>query len=387
MIADQPIISWQPVLTDHQAFTLDALAKQMGRKMQAKVLSFHNPIRKEQGWTNSKMEAIEIQKLPADNFFKACYYIIRENINGIHIFCSPFENVKLMAVLLMATRMGVKPYLISEPYSTESDDYFKYSGGKIGELKKLLRPIVYRFYGHILSKSLSGVFAISQLAHAQYISAGIPRDRIYPFGYFIPKNSNSSFELKIQDEKEKSTFRVVFVGSLIKRKGYDLVQMAFSSSGVREQQLSLDMYGPGDDSTILTGQHGINYCGVIKFGEAQRLISNYHLLVVPSRFDGWAVVVNEAICAQVPVLCSDRVGAGNMAVKLGCGLTFKSGDPGSLAEVLGLIASNISLYSRLKAATITAAKKIQPEIAARYMNEIITAQPELRCQVIPPWME
>jgi glycosyltransferase involved in cell wall biosynthesis len=387
MIADQAIITWQPVLTDHQAFTFDALAKQMGRKVQAKVLLFHNPIRKAQGWTNSNLEAIEIQKLPSENFFKVCCCIIKENINNIHVFCSPFENVKLMAVLLMATRMGVKPYLISEPYSIESDDYFKYSGGKLGELKKLLRPIVYKFYGHILSKSLSGVFAISELACAQYISAGIPRDRIYPFGYFIPNNFNPSFELKIENEKEKPTFRVVFVGSLIQRKGYDLLQIAFSSMGVRGQQLTLDMYGPGDDSVILIGQHGINYCGVIKFGEAQRLISNYDLLVVPSRFDGWAVVVNEAICAQVPVLCSDRVGAGNMAVKLGCGLTFKSGDPGSLAEVLGLIASNISLYSRLKAATLTAAEKIQPEIAARYMNEIITSKPEIRCQVIPPWME
>ena len=36
------------------------------------------------------------------------------------------------------------------------------------------------------------------------------------------------------------------------------------------------------------------------------------VLVLPSRFDGWGAVVNEALMVGTPVICSDRCGASDV---------------------------------------------------------------------------
>ena len=41
---------------------------------------------------------------------------------------------------------------------------------------------------------------------------------------------------------------------------------------------------------------------------------------------GWGVVVNEALCAQVPVLCSDRVGARAVVERFGAGSIYGDSD-------------------------------------------------------------
>ena len=58
------------------------------------------------------------------------------------------------------------------------------------------------------------------------------------------------------------------------------------------------------------------------------------IFVLPSRHDGWGVVVNEALGAGLPIIVSDRVGARDL-VENGCnGFVTTAGDIDSLASAL-----------------------------------------------------
>ena len=87
------------------------------------------------------------------------------------------------------------------------------------------------------------------------------------------------------------------------------------------------------------------YKGIIPFGEAPKYMSNYDILVLPSRFDGWGVVVNEAIIARIPVLCSSNVGASGMIKLYECGLIFEKLTVNEIKSSLIKIIENEELFS------------------------------------------
>ena len=63
------------------------------------------------------------------------------------------------------------------------------------------------------------------------------------------------------------------------------------------------------------------------------------MFVLPSRHDGWGVVVNQAIAAGLPVICSDAVGAAADLVSNGVnGYVFPSGNVEQLAEAMASFA-------------------------------------------------
>ena len=63
------------------------------------------------------------------------------------------------------------------------------------------------------------------------------------------------------------------------------------------------------------------------------------VFVLPSRYDGWGVVINQALGAGLPVICSDQVGAGYDLVEEGLnGLKFRAGDEQDLAKAMQRLA-------------------------------------------------
>jgi hypothetical protein len=84
-----------------------------------------------------------------------------------------------------------------------------------------------------LSRSIAGVFAISRLALSQFQKAGFPASKLFPFGYFVPSQLRlESVEIIRLNRQSHSNIKAIFIGSLIKRKGIDLL---IELSGSAEQ--------------------------------------------------------------------------------------------------------------------------------------------------------
>ncbi len=108
---------------------------------------------------------------------------------------------------------------------------------------------------------------------------------------------------------------ILFSGSLIKRKGVDLLARAFRRVVARYSNLRLKLLGSGpmnrELETILEPiSERVEFVG---FKDWSQLPDQYHtadVLCVPSRHDGWGMVVPEGLASGLPVITSNRTGAG-----------------------------------------------------------------------------
>ena len=103
--------------------------------------------------------------------------------------------------------------------------------------------------------------------------------------------------------------RIICVGSLSYNKGYDLLIDAWSKIASRHPSWSVHIYGKGDDSVY---QDAIHQAGIQKqitfHAPVQDIASVYQqasLLVLPSRSEGFGMVLIEAMACGVPCVAFD----------------------------------------------------------------------------------
>ncbi|MDA7932124.1 glycosyltransferase family 4 protein, partial [Akkermansiaceae bacterium] len=82
-------------------------------------------------------------------------------------------------------------------------------------------------------------------------------------------------------------------------------------------------------------KEGAEDCGFVQPDALPGLMSEASAFVLPSRFEPWGVVVQEAAASSLPLICSDACGAGvHLLRDRWNGRCFPSGDAHRLAECL-----------------------------------------------------
>lgn len=358
-------------MTDHQSYTLEALQQAGDCALKVYVANSVHVERQTQGWVNQHVLSVSTELIPKKGWLRFAIRQLREQRDAVHFFGSPFEQAKMIVILLLAVALGVRVYLISEPYSPLPVGYQNDKRRYINWLKAKLRPALYNIYGVLLRHRINGVFAISCRAMAQYQSLGVPREKIFPFGYFVPCQAQACPVKPAPASAAKTELKIVFIGNLIARKGLDILINAVKNLNKNNAEFFLDAYGPGEPKLYSFDQSVVRYCGLIPFGNAQAVISAYDVLVLPSRYDGWGVVVNEALMAGVPVICSNQAGAGAVIEKWQCGAIFASEDVSELADKLRKLLTHPELLNNMRLAAKNAGHSLDPKIAGQYIFDII----------------
>lgn len=367
------IVAWQALLTDHQSHTFDALAAATGRRMRLKVGRTDDDIRRAQGWTFAAPKLLDIEPRDGGEAFQR---------DVVHLFGSPFEDVRQIMALAGIVLRHQCAFLIAEPHAPPQTSYFRQPGWR-DRLRDVLRPAAYKAYALLLARRISGVFAISPRAVAQFRSMGVPPDCIFPFGYFVP----SVGARRLPHRQPGAPLRVVFIGALIERKG--LLELAAAARRLHDARcpIVIDVYGPGDPARFDLAGARVNYRGPAAFGTAQVIFASYDLAVVPSRHDGWGVVVNEALLAGTPVLCSAGVGASALIVKSGGGQVVAANDSDALADALTNLASDAAKLDVMAAAASRFAPYLTPDVAGRYLLAAIASRLDGTSPPACPWYD
>jgi glycosyltransferase involved in cell wall biosynthesis len=135
-------------------------------------------------------------------------------------------------------------------------------------------------------------------------------DRVYfNFPYF---SDLERFKVAKREEKTERTF--LFSGSLIERKGVDLVAAAFVRLTQEVANVRLRIVGEGElrenlVQTLRPVQERVEFVGFRDWAELPGEYERADVLCVPSRYDGWGLVVPEGLASGLPVIASDRMGA------------------------------------------------------------------------------
>lgn len=127
----------------------------------------------------------------------------------------------------------------------------------------------------------------------------------------------SDLERFTQESARRSSAERVFLfsGSLIERKGVDLLARAFVRLAREAPNVRLKIAGEG---TLKEGirrvlapvRERVEFVGFKDWSALPELYASADVLCVPSRYDGWGLVVPEGLASGLPVIATDRMGAG-----------------------------------------------------------------------------
>jgi len=146
------------------------------------------------------------------------------------------------------------------------------------------------------------------------------------------------FKVRVSENKRERTF--LFSGSLIERKGVDLLARAFVRLAREVAQVKLRIVGDGElresiAQTLRPVSERIEFVGFKDWEELPAEYARADVLCVPSRYDGWGLVVPEGLAAALPVIATDRMGAALEFVESGVnGWMIRAGDEEALLTVM-----------------------------------------------------
>ena len=100
--------------------------------------------------------------------------------------------------------------------------------------------------------------------------------------------------------------------------------------------------------------------------------SQADVFVLPSRYDGWGVVVNQALGAGLPIIASDQVGAARDLVRENeNGFRFPAGNTSALGETMRRFINTPSLCEKMSASSRAIAAGWHPANGAeRWANAL-----------------
>jgi glycosyltransferase involved in cell wall biosynthesis len=380
------IVNWQPLFTDHQLFTWRALQGLVDEPITHVVGTVVSETRAKQGWKGADLSDLEVVVLERQGWWKRGTEIIRTNPDAVHVFCGFWADRRYFPLIVYALWHRSKVMIINESYSSQRVGYLVEGGRWLNLLKARLRPSLYRAAALLLSMATRGVkpaiLAISMRAVEQFVRAGFQNDQVFPFGYFVPYLPAAKSQ-----RPTGHALRLIFVGSLLPTKGLDVAIAAMKRCEQGGLEVSLDIYGTGDATKFVKSEmQSVVYRGTIPFGSAQSVIAQYDVLILPSRHDGWGVVVNEALLQGVPVIASENVGAACLVESNEAGAVFRNEDVAGLVDILLRLSSEPTLLRTWSANADKLKEHIYPVAAAKYMHDVMMfyffqdgERPKLQC--------
>ena len=129
----------------------------------------------------------------------------------------------------------------------------------------------------------------------------------------LPYYSNLERFQAVRAAFRRDDFTFLFSGSLSHRKGVDLLARAFRRLAAENPRVRLILMGEGamerDLRTTLAACDRVQWAGFKDWADLPAMYEAAHVLCVPSRYDGWGLVVPEGLAAGLPVIATDRTGA------------------------------------------------------------------------------
>lgn len=220
----------------------------------------------------------------------------------------------------------------------------------------------------------SAIAAIGTLARRQY-QQRFPDQRVVN----IPYHCDLSAYRSVAEESSSSegvTF--LFCGQMIHRKGVDLLLRAFEGLVAEGMNVRLVLVGREAELPEMMGEVGPAARGRIAFEGFQdpddlpRYFGQADVFVLPSRHDGWGVVVNEALGAGLPLICSEAVGAAHDVIQPEeNGVVVPSGQEQALRDAMRRVARDDELRTKWRRGSRQNAEDWTPQRGATRWTDVI----------------
>ncbi len=357
-------VFWQNILSIHQSAFLRNLAESYSVTLVVEeTLSID---RKKQGWIDPNFGDVNIVTKPNEDKL----YELLDLKDSIHIFSGINSFPLITFAFRIAVKKKVKIGIVSEP--------FNWMG-----IKGKLRLVHYFLLRWRYDKYIDFILVIGNRGRWCYEKTKFSKFKIYDWGYFTENTYVDIYD------KESNPKKIIFVGSIDERK--NILSLVDACISISDKSLELIIIGTGPLEYILKNKiknHSfIHFLGVKSNKEIPSYISNSDLLLLPSIFDGWGAVINEALMCGIPVIASDNCGA-SVLLKGNRGTVFSIKQNNLKAVLIEFIKQIPYRQVERQAIKNWTEKAISGHVAADYFEKIIYYVYENHeKRPIAPWIE
>lgn len=231
--------------------------------------------------------------------------------------------------------------------------------------KRWIRDAVLSIAYHFVD----GFLAIGTANRVYYRSLGVTDDKIFDVPYTVDNNRFITAATIAPEQRAEVRKKyglpvdgpvVLYASKFMRRKHPDDVIRAMATLRDKGLKATLFMVGTGEleqdlrDLAISLGTDNVVFGGFINQAELPKVYAASDIFVLPSENEPWGLIVNEVMCASIPVVVSDEVGCVPDLVKDGVnGYHIKAGDIGSLAMALEKLLADEPLRRRMGAASLS----------------------------------
>jgi glycosyltransferase involved in cell wall biosynthesis len=333
-----------------------------------------------QGWNFGNFQHYESKTIGGNlNLWTLIIYVFK-NRKATHIVDGIWAEKSFLFVILLLNIFRANFLIYSEaPVPTKKRSF----------IKKIILIFLIKPLAKVLIIRAKGFLAVSNFAVKYFESLGVNDNKIYRFGYFRTVNKI------IQNQPNTQIVELIFVGQLIERKGVMDLLGAIKIISKSNHLFHLTIIGTGELELLLQEfinknqlQNTVTLLGVINSENIINYIEKADLLILPSVFDGWGMVINEALQCHVPVIVSDQCGAKELVKHNKSGLIFQHNNVESLTENIEKFL-NLSLNERteMKRFAAEAGKKISIPVISDYLSLCIqNALNSSFSKPIAPWL-
>lgn len=208
--------------------------------------------------------------------------------------------------------------------------------------------------------------AVTNISYYEYeaaLRAGLPASRNLVLRYGLsPANADPGPLLRL----DRTCLNCFFIGRHDRQKGLDLLIDAFRNLPPDQYQLYVAGSSVLGDAAAIGDSlpANVHMLGWIDNNKVDAYYRQFDLLLVPSRWEGFGLVVLEAMRNGIPVVSSDRGALPEIVQDGVSGRIFRLAEPGSLATLL------LSLTrEQLGQMGQSGARRFRDEFSAARMNE------------------
>lgn len=368
------IILWQNILSPHQLpYIIHLLDNIIVKKV---VLISSEDIsneRKQMGWDfleSTNLSNLEIIVNPNSSKIQEIFSLYEND--SWHLFSGIRGFKFVFDVFKFSLNYNVKRAIITERPNTFA---FGLCNGKPLWLHKIRFFIQDRKYAKYISK----VFAMGEDA-VSYFKSVYKNWDVIPFAYCTEASNNN---VRFKSEKNVS---FCFVGSLSWWKSPESI---IKAACIINKKINISYIGGGKKESYLKKmsikkeQIKVIFHGFKKNSEIPLLLSNQDVLILPSIYDGWGAVINEAIQSGLFVICSDKCGAKELLSDKRIGKVFRCNDINELSNIMDYCINNIDTIRKDREYRRDwAEKRISGKVIAQYMIDCLNNK-----KIDRPWFK
>jgi glycosyltransferase involved in cell wall biosynthesis len=245
-----------------------------------------------------------------------------------------------------------------------------------GKAEKLLRTININIKYRRLYKEFNDYVNIflplGQKSVEKFATFGWDKSKMFPFMYNpeIIKNDDETFLPKISGE-----IKFLYVGRFFyKTKGIDTLMKA--TKLLPEEGWRLDLvggYGKDADKVIRWAESvkNVKYIGRWQSQDVGKNMRVYDVIVVPSKYDGWNLLPNEAIAANIGTITTNQAVSDEIITASGAGIVVPADDNKLLATAMQKAISDPVIINEWKQKAKEYAPLVSSETVGNYFIDIL----------------